>query len=118
MGLGRTAPAKVPSRGGGGIALDNVTAQVNVNAQLQTILGDAANEPSIAVDPTAPNRIAIGWRQFDSIASNFRQAGRAYSRDGGRSWTNPGVLQPGVFRSDPVLRSGPDGTIYYCSLNA
>ncbi len=46
--------------------------QVNVNAQGLNILGDAANEPSIAVDPTAPNRIAIGWRQFDTIASNFR----------------------------------------------
>jgi hypothetical protein len=90
--------------------------QVNVNAAGLNIVGDAANEPSIAVDPTAPNRIAIGWRQFDSIASNFRQAGRAYSRDGGRTWTNPGPLTPGTFRSDPVLRADREGRIFYSSL--
>jgi hypothetical protein len=83
--------------------------QVNVSPQGQNTVGDAANEPSIVVDPTAPNRIAIGWRQFDSVTSSFRQAGHAYSVDGGRTWTNPGVLTPGTFRSDPVLRSSPDG---------
>ena len=34
--------------------------QVNVDADGGNILGDAGNEPSIAVDPTAPNRIVIG----------------------------------------------------------
>jgi hypothetical protein len=90
--------------------------QVNVDAQGANIAGDAANEPSIAVDPTAPNRIVIGWRQFDTIASNFRQAGWAYSHDGGRTWTFPGVIEPGVFRSDPVLGADAEGTIYYSSL--
>jgi hypothetical protein len=106
-------PAYTP-RGPGGAR--DYQAQVNVNAQGQNIIGDAANEPSLAVDPTAPNRIAVGWRQFDSITSNFRQAGRAYSRDGGRTWTNPGPLDPGVFRSDPVLRPDPDGRVFYSSL--
>ena len=95
---------------------DNATSQVNVNGLGQNILGDAANEPSMAVDPTAPNRIAIGWRQFDTITSNFRQAGRAYSRDGGRTWTNPPPLTPGIFRSDPVLRCDKNGRLYYLSL--
>src|SRR5579862_5190380 len=45
--------------------------QVNVNSAQQNIVGDAANEPSICVDPNNPNRIAIGWRQFDSVTSNF-----------------------------------------------
>jgi hypothetical protein len=90
--------------------------QVNVDGRGMNVLGDAANEPSMAVDPAAPNRIAIGWRQFDTVTSEFRQAGRAYSRDGGRHWTNPGVLTPGVFRSDPCLRADSDGNIYYCSL--
>ena len=49
--------------------------QVNVDANGQNILGDAANEPSIAVDPTDPNKMSIGWRQFNSVTSNFRQAG-------------------------------------------
>jgi hypothetical protein len=90
--------------------------QVNVTADGDNILDDAANEPSIAVDPTAPNRMAIGWRQFDSIDSDFRQAGHAWTIDGGRTWTFPGVLDEGVFRSDPVLRSAADGRMYYYSL--
>src|SRR5664279_5859949 len=36
--------------------------QVNVNANGQNITGDAANEPSICVDPTNHNKISIGWR--------------------------------------------------------
>jgi hypothetical protein len=90
--------------------------QVNVGALGGNIPGDAANEPSIAVDPTAPNRMVIGWRQFDTIQSNFRQAGWGYSHDGGRTWTFPGVIQPGVFRSDPVLGASASGEFHYCSL--
>lgn len=90
--------------------------QVNVDSRGNNIRNDAANEPSIATDPRNPNRIVIGWRQFDTIQSDFRQAGVAYSRDGGRTWTFPGVLDRGVFRSDPVLRAGEDGRIFYYSL--
>jgi hypothetical protein len=93
-----------------------VSIQVNVDAQGQNIIGDAANEPSIAVDPTFPNRMAVGWRQFDTIASNFRQAGVGHTVDGGRTWTFPGVLEPGVFRSDPVLDADSTGNFYYNSL--
>jgi hypothetical protein len=92
--------------------------QVNVAPGGLNIEGDAANEPSIAVDPTAPNRVVIGWRQFDSVSSNFRQAGWAYSHDGGRSWTFPGSLTPGVFRSDPVLAADADGRFFYHSLTS
>jgi len=91
--------------------------QVNVNSLGQDIVGDAANEPSIAVDPTNPNRMAIGWRQFNTIGIAFRQAGVAYTTNGGQTWT-ASVLQPGQFRSDPVLRSDADGNFYYASLNA
>ena len=73
------------------------SAQVNVDSLGNNILGDAANEPSMMVDPNNPNHIAIGWRQFDNVASNFRQAGWAYSTNGGATWTFPGVLEPGVF---------------------
>jgi len=88
--------------------------QVNTNFG-QDIIGDAANEPSIVVDPTNPNRMAIGWRQFATTASNFRQAGVAYTTNGGQTWT-AGVLQPSVFRSDPVLRADANGNFYYASL--
>lgn len=90
--------------------------QVNVNANGGNIRNDAANEPSIAFDINNPNNIAIGWRQFDHISSNFRQAGYAYTTDGGMTWTFPGVIEPGVFRSDPVLDSDAEGNFYYNSL--
>ena len=82
--------------------------QANVDASGNNILGDAANEPAIAVDPTDPNKMVIGWRQFDSINSDFRQGGWGYTTDGGLTWTFPGVLEPGVFRSDPVTKSDED----------
>lgn len=90
--------------------------QVNVDENGANIPNDAANEPSIAVDPTDPLFLCIGWRQFDNIASNFRQAGVGYSTDGGRSWTFPGVLTPGTFRSDPVLSFDAEGDFTYNSL--
>ena len=93
-----------------------VTNQVNVDANGQNIVGDAANEPSIAVDPNDRNRMAIGWRQFNTISNNFRQAGYGFTTNGGQTWTFPGVIEPGIFRSDPVLDADVDGNFYYNSL--
>src|SRR5438552_13285334 len=90
--------------------------QVNVDAQGHNILGDAANEPSIAVDPTNLSKMTIGWRQFNSVTSNFRQGGYGYTTDGGTTWTFPGVLENNVFRSDPVLNSDETGNFFYLSL--
>lgn len=92
--------------------------QVNVDSNGQNILGDAANEPSLAIDPANPDRMAIGWRQFDNVNSNFRQAGYGYTIDGGQTWTFPAVIEQGVFRSDPVLESDAAGTFYYNSLTS
>ncbi len=98
-------------------SMNNIfTVQVNVDENGQNIVGDAANEPSIAVDQTDPSRMTIGWRQFNTITNNFRQAGYGFTTNGGQTWTFPGVIQPGVFRSDPVLDSDADGNIYYNSL--
>jgi hypothetical protein len=93
-----------------------ISYQVNVDANGQNITGDAANEPSISVDPTNRNKMAIGWRQFDSVNSNFRQAGWGFTSNGGVSWTFPGVLENNVFRSDPVLASNDAGQFFYLSL--
>ncbi len=90
--------------------------QVNVNASGNNIVGDAANEPSICVDPTNRNKMSICWRQFDSVSSNFRQAGFAHTTNGGRTWVSAGVLQHNVFRSDPVLNSDSAGRFFYLSL--
>src|SRR6188472_778756 len=90
--------------------------QVNVDAQGNNILGDAANEPSIAVDPTNGSKMTIGWRQFNSVQSDFRQGGWGYTTDAGVTWTFPGVLENNVFRSDPVLDSDDTGNFSYLSL--
>jgi len=92
------------------------TTQVNVDGDGNNIVGDAGNEPSLAVDPTNNDRIVIGWRQFDDIGNNFRQAGYAYSTSGGGAFTYPGPINAGVFRSDPVLDYDGDGNFYYNSL--
>jgi hypothetical protein len=90
--------------------------QVNVDANGHNIVGDAANEPSLAVNPLNPNNMVIGWRQFDNVLSNFRQAGYGYTTNGGWTWTFPGKINAGIFRSDPVLNSDSTGKIYYNSL--
>jgi hypothetical protein len=92
--------------------------QANIDANGNNILGDAANEPSICVDPTSGNKMAIAWRQFNSINSDFRQAGWGYTTDAGIHWTFPGVLQNNVFRSDPVTKSDGAGNFFYLSLQS
>src|SRR5437667_2304196 len=79
--------------------------QVNVDANGQNIIGDAANECAIAVDPTDGNKMTIAWRQFNDVTSNFRQGGWGYTTDGGIHWTFPRVLAPGVLSSDQVTQS-------------
>src|ERR1700741_5051243 len=93
-----------------------VSYQANVDANGNNIVGDAANETSIAVDQTNPNKMVIGWRQFNSVTSNFRQGGWGYTTDAGLTWHFPGVLENNVFRSDPVTTSNETGTFFYLSL--
>jgi hypothetical protein len=93
-----------------------ISYQVNVDQNGNNIVGDAANECSISVDPTNTSKMAIGWRQFNSVLSNFRQGGWGYTTDGGIHWTFPGVLENNVFRSDPVTNSNETGTFFYLSL--
>src|SRR6476619_1327406 len=95
-----------------------VSYQANVDANGNNILGDAANEPSISVDPTNGNRMVIGWRQFDSIQSDFREAGWGYTTDAGMHWTFPGVLENNLFRSDPVSHCDETGKFFYMSLRS
>jgi hypothetical protein len=123
---GDAPAANAPRRAGGGaLAASNpvtrgpfVSRQVNRDAAGQNITGDAANEPSIAIDPTNPNNIVIAWRQFDNAASNFRQNGWAYSHDAGITWTFPGVVQPNQFNSDPVVDTDALGNFFYLSYPA
>ncbi len=90
--------------------------QVNISPDNMNIIDDAANEPSIAVNPINGQQMVIGWRQFDSINNGFREAGVAFSADAGASWTYPGDIDAGVFRSDPVLAADSNGLFYYACL--
>src|SRR5256884_3151774 len=90
--------------------------QVNVDQNGNNIIGDAANECPISVDPTDGNKMTIAWRQFNNVTSNFRQGGWGYTTDGGLTWTFPDVLENNVFRSDPVTSSNETGTFFYLSL--
>src|SRR5438094_8663157 len=92
--------------------------QANVDASGQNIIGDAANECVISVDPTDGNKMTIVWRQFNNVTSNFRQGGWGYTTDGGITWTFPGVLENNVFRSDPVSKSDEAGNFFYLSLQS
>jgi len=89
---------------------------VNVDANGQNITNDAANEPSISIDLIDRNKMVIGWRQFDSVSSNFRQAGW----DSPRMAVSPGLFpacwRTTSFRSDPVLASNDVGHFFYLSL--
>ncbi len=93
--------------------------QVNTDALGDNIINDAANEPSIAVSPVNPDQIVIAWRQFDTIfdPNAFRQAGIGYSHDRGQNWT-AFTLDPGQFRSDPVLGADAAGRFFLSSLSS
>jgi hypothetical protein len=95
-----------------------ISYQVNVDQNGQNILGDAANECAISVDPTNSSKMTIAWRQFNDVTSNFRQGGWGYTTDAGVHWTFPGVLQNNVFRSDPVTQSDEAGQFFYLSLQS
>ena len=95
-----------------------ISYQVNVDQNGQNILGDAANECAISVDPTNGSKMTIAWRQFNDVTSNFRQGGWGYTTDAGVHWTFPGILQNNVFRSDPVTQSDEAGQFFYLSLQS
>src|SRR5687768_16731098 len=66
-------PPGIPARAPTGPSIASMIAfgrfahvQVNVSPAGANIVGDAANEPSIAVDPTNHDRMVIGWRQFNT----------------------------------------------------
>ena len=108
VGIAAPASGEVPVEG---------PVQVNVVAGSGNVVGDAANEPTLAVDPSAPDRMVAAWRQFDDAGATLRTAGWATSVDGGRSWTFRGAVEPDVFSSDPVLAADSDGRFYLLGLD-
>lgn len=102
-------------------ALAQQGVQINTDANGRDKTGDAGNEPSIAVSPTNPLQIVIGWREFPTVNSDARKAGFGYSHDGGLTWTNGGYLDPppgwsqSTQQTDPVLGADSSGTFFYWS---
>lgn len=93
-----------------------ISHQVNVDVDGHNILADQGNEPTIAVNPLDPRNIVIGWRRFEPY-STLKQAGYAYSFDGGASWgTDVLPVAPGTERTDPVLDVDSAGHFYYQSM--
>ncbi|MBN2446732.1 MAG: hypothetical protein JXO22_08400 [Phycisphaerae bacterium] len=96
--------------------------QVNVGADGLDIAGDAANESMLVMDPRDPNVMAVGWRNFTDRVRSNREAGYAFTRDGGWTWTYPGIIThfPARYHpamvSDPVLAAFADGGLLYASL--
>ena len=78
----------------------------------------AFQQPSLAVDPSKPDRLAIAYQ--DGANQDF--CGLALSSDGGKSWKAGSLVGnggrfplPQGFAEcwDPTLAFGPDGTLYY-----
>ncbi len=57
--------------------------------------------------------MAIGWRQFDTIESDFRQAGWACSHDRAETWTFTGSLEPGPYVCGSDLDRSLAGVIMF-----
>jgi hypothetical protein len=94
-----------------------ISIQVNVNENGENIVDDAANEPSLAIDPLNPDNIVAAWRQFDTIETPKPEAGCAYSHDGGERWKFIGTLEnTGLFGTDPIVETDSEGNFYYLSL--
>ncbi len=105
----------------GSAALAQRGVQINTDVMGFNMPGDAANEPSFAVDPTNPQHMVAGWRQFPTINSDHRLAGYAVTLDGGLTWFNGGTLDapPGsgnADQTDPVIKADRHGDFYYNSM--
>lgn len=76
----------------------------------------AYNQPQLMVDPQDPNTLAVAGAEY-----NTGTCGAFISRDGGRTWTNPGgIARPAGYGSCVTSDYGPylgaafgaDGTLY------
>ncbi len=84
-----------------------ISYQVNVDANGNNIVGDAANECTISVDPTNTSKMAIGWRMKQERSSTLA-CSRHFVKTctGQRTVANPGQsCKPTASRVE-AIRSG------------
>lgn len=85
----------------------NLPANVQIHVAGQEPVGYAPCEPSIAIDPTNPDRIVAG-AVLDYVY---------VSEDAGKSWSRDRLkAKDGVF-GDPCVVAGPQGDFYYAHLS-
>ena len=91
--------------------------QVNVDAAGQPIANENANEPIMAIDPTAPSRVFVAWNNFIRRNGQWGYFELAYSvsLDGGRTWAPRARVEPGVRRANPHLALRADGSMVFGS---
>ena len=88
-------------------AQQNVPTNVELHRQGQEPKGYAPCEPSIAIDPTRPDRIVAG-AVLDYVY---------VSEDAGQTWSRDRLTSDlGVF-GDPCIVAGPKGDFYYAHLS-
>lgn len=88
-----------------------------------TVTHGPANELMLAVNPTDPDNVVIGAKDYTPEGSDCVWAGTSITHDGGRTWTNGWVGGSAAERdprfrayqcvTDPVLEFGADGVLYY-----
>jgi hypothetical protein len=108
--------------GGGDVCAAHRAANVKVNQNCQNLSdadiagrGQAANEPSMAQDPNAPNHLVAG---FNDYRGGEGTCATASSRDGGRTWFDTAV--PNNFTRGAAFgaareywQTGGDGTVAF-----
>ncbi len=77
--------------------------QVNIDADGLNIIGDAANEPSIGVDPTAPNRIVSVGDSSTRLIPTFDRAVGATATTAGALGHSRACWSPASSAATPWL---------------
>lgn len=89
------------------------------NVQVSHDAAQAHSEPAIAENPKNPKNLVAGSKFFSDPAHYLFKIGTYYTRDGGRTWHDNGVL-PGFdgfsLTSDISFAFAANGTAYACVL--
>jgi sugar lactone lactonase YvrE len=123
-GLSVAGAAIPPNTGTGSTAVDTVVN--NSDRTLADTAGDGGAEPSIAVNPSNPSKIAIvanSGMNADRWGPGRPNAPIYFSTNGGQSWTKKAAIPAPPLRDlegcpcDATVAYGRDGTLYFSVLS-